>query len=460
MMQVSSKVEGGIVGYLSSLGPEVLESLYEDVFTASTVFRSLPALAKQYILRLATLPRCEGSLRIPSSIVHSWRQSSPLAMDEHVQALVKVKSLRILVPLDDCFVFDATFHSALASSIFGSASTASVDAMSIPKNPPTAEEIAEHSKTRWETLLHYIVGSKEVKAPSDAMKRLLFQIKLLTKAEGRGKSNSITREGYNFLFSDLHSQLWVVLIGYIGNLEKQKLDRPQVLRFMFRLGFLGLGQSYSKKTLTDAQKIIVHDLVEFGVLYHQKVTSSRFYITPLALFLSSKSASEGTEERSVESKGFIVVETTFKVFAYTTSHLQKSLLKLFLHIQFSLPNVVVAKITKNSIKRAIAYGITSAQIIGFLELNGQLIDTKKVQVPSNVVDQIRLWEQEGNRLKMQRSSCLSHFSSLEEYESCLAFAKENGFLLFVVEGKQEIFVTAEGLLKMKSRISEWRPEMS
>ena len=42
----------------------------------------------------------------------------------------------------------------------------------------------------------------------------------------------------------------------------------------------------------------------------------------------------------------MIVETTFKVYAYTTSAFQLSLLNLFLRFDYHLPNLLVASITK------------------------------------------------------------------------------------------------------------------
>ncbi len=49
---------------------------------------------------------------------------------------------------------------------------------------------------------------------------------------------------------------------------------------------------------------------------------------------------------------FFVVETNFRVLAYTTSLLYKALLKLFIRVEYIFPDLVVGTLTRKSLQRA------------------------------------------------------------------------------------------------------------
>jgi hypothetical protein len=64
--------------YLAGLGQEVLSELYKDEFTTIAVFRSLPEVAKQYIMRVLFLDE-------PTAIgtIQQWARSSEDALRMH-----------------------------------------------------------------------------------------------------------------------------------------------------------------------------------------------------------------------------------------------------------------------------------------------------------------------------------------------------------------------------------------
>jgi transcription initiation factor TFIIH subunit 4 len=66
-------------------------------------------------------------------------------------------------------------------------------------------------------------------------------------------------------------------------------------------------------------------------------------------------------------KGYVIVETNYRVYAYTDSKLQISLLALFTELLYRFPNVTVGVITRDSIRQALRGGITAKQIISYLE---------------------------------------------------------------------------------------------
>lgn len=67
------------------------------------------------------------------------------------------------------------------------------------------------------------------------------------------------------------------------------------------------------------------------------------------------------------SSANVIVESNFKVYAYTDSILYRAILKLFMRVDYILPNLFVGMLTRESLKKAFKKKITTAQIMNFLE---------------------------------------------------------------------------------------------
>ena len=187
------------------------------------------------------------------------------------------------------------------------------------------------------------------------------------------------------------------------------MDPVDVLSFLFTLGSLELGISYSTSNLTPTQQQMLEDLADFGIIYRRTPESTRYYPTRLATTLNSdapalpnsslmattttSTTGDNTTTQQIE-KGYVIVETNYRLYAYTNSPLLISILSLFSTLQTRYPNLITAKITKPSIQSAIASGITSAQIIEYLTTHAHPILRRQAHgpvLPPTVVDQIRLW---------------------------------------------------------------------
>lgn len=78
-------------------------------------------------------------------------------------------------------------------------------------------------------------------------------------------------------------------------------------------------------------------------------------------------ATVGADDDQEQDKGHIVVETNYRVYAYTDSNLQVALLALFTELLYRFPNLVVGVLTRDSVRQALRGGITAEQIISYLE---------------------------------------------------------------------------------------------
>ncbi len=228
------------------------------------------------------------------------------------------------------------------------------------------------------------------------------------------------------------------------------MDSVDVLSFLFMLGSLELDQDYSLATLTPTQVQMLDDLRDYGIIYRRDSSAPSFYPTRLATTLTSdagafRSVSAGFDsvmKRSSEGKGFVVVETNYRIYAYTSSPLQIAVLALFTRLSTRYPNMVSGRISRESIRRAIAMGITSDQIISYLSTHAHPQMRKSTPIlPPTVVDQIRLWQIEGERMKATPGFLFKEFVSLEDYQGPCTYAEEIGVLVWKSDHKRMFFVT-------------------
>src|SRR4051812_42764965 len=199
------------------------------------------------------------------------------------------------------------------------------------------------------------------------------------------------------------------------------MDPVEMLSFLFMLGSLEFGKAYSTQNLTPTQKHMLEDLNDFGIVSRENSTDARFYPTRLATTLTSSDTmallNDAGSITSRGGRGYIVLETNHRLYAYTSSPLQVAVLNLFVKLTGRQSNFIAGKLTKDSVQRAISFGITSDQIISYLSTNahGQLKKNKTV-LPPTVIDQIRLWQIEGDRMLATPGFLLKQFSSPQEYK--------------------------------------------
>jgi transcription initiation factor TFIIH subunit 4 len=332
----------------------------------------------------------QGSM-IPLKSVESWvAYGDTRAKPAHLNAISRLVALHVIdydkEKLE--FVLNSSFRERLLDAVvsFGMVDSSEggqqQDAEARSVIPIPVNELEEYAKLSWERLLHFIIGVKKFPEEMEManMIQLLCKLGVLSADSGSSGNYSIGKEGYKFLFKDLHSQLWTLLIGYLDNCTDE-VTRTELLTFIFRLGFLRIGKDYSRRTMKKSENNLVIELWNLGLLYMKKKNSSRFFVTPLAKFLTTRAGTgvglnidtgvsvSNPEETEEKERGFIIIETSFKFYAYTNSELQKTLIKLFVNVQALLPNMIVGKITKKSIRKAISMGISSSEILHYMETN-------------------------------------------------------------------------------------------
>ncbi|MBN3321746.1 TF2H4 factor, partial [Atractosteus spatula] len=171
-------------------------------------------------------------------------------------------------------------------------------------------------------ILHFMVGSPSA-AVSQDLAQLLTQAGLMRSEAG--DAPCITSAGFQFLLLDTASQLWYFTLQYLKTAQARSMDLVEILSFLFQLSFSTLGRDYSVEGMSDSLLTFLQHLREFGLVFQRKRKSRRYYPTRLAITLASGVTATAVD---AHSSGFIVVETNYRVYAYTGQPVEGALMSL------------------------------------------------------------------------------------------------------------------------------------
>jgi len=203
---------------------------------------------------------------------------------------------------------------------------------------------------------------------------------------------------------------------------------------------------------------VAHPQVTLGLVYMRKLNSKRYYTTPLAIRLLSCAAHA---EAGPSQRGFLVLETNFRLYSYTDSPLWVQVISEFAELLYQLPNLVVAQVTRESVLRAVDSGVSTQQIVHFLERNAHpLMAALTPILPETVVDQMRLWAAERDRLRAAPARLYESFVSLAVFDEAEQYARDIGVHLWSrreqVPTKCALVVAADAHDRMKSFLKSQR----
>lgn len=496
-MSSSNLFKHTVIGHLEELDDTIQSRLYEAPATCLSIFRLLPPMAKFYIMTMLFYEK-----PVPLKDLDKW--CKPSARKFQWESLERMKSLH-LIELDNSGQFirlHPTFRNNFRDCLTGSQASNSFGNLdtSIDKHQVDLKFLDTFASTKWETILHYMVGTELTVTPSRSVLKLLKLGGLMEGNSDDPRDLKITNVGFQFLLQDINAQIWTLLLQYLNLTLELQMDAVDVLNFIFMLGSLELGKSYSVAALSETQVEMLSDLRDYGLVYQRSANSTRFYPTRLATTLTSDSnslqtpstaidkassdaVSDSTGDTSKQMQGSIIVETNFKIYAYTQSPLEIAILNLFVHPKTRFSNMVLGQITRESIRNALYNGITADQVIKFLETHAhpqmRLLAQEKLDkkiefdasnnintaagggnvaqqsdktaqhrleiLPPNVVDQIKLWQLELDRIQTFDGYLFKEFSNQREYEILRNYANEIGVLLWSDDKLKLFFVTKEGL---------------
>ena len=502
-MSSSNLFKATVNEHLEGLPKQVQSRLYEAPATCLSIYRLLPPIAKFYIMTMLFY-------ETPVALKDLDKWCKPTSRKFQFDSLKRLRALHIIeedssgshIRLHPTFRqnFRDCLTGSQARNAFGNLST-TPDEQSV-----SIKFLDSFALQKWESILHFMVGTELSVTPSNSVLSLLKLGGLMEGTNKGGNRLNITNSGFQFLLQDINAQIWTLLLQYLNLTQDLNMDPVDVLNFIFILGSLELGKGYTVSSLSETQISMLADLRDYGLIYQRSENSERFYPTRLATTLTSDSAAlkspsmameqalesttETEEQQNLASnsnQGTIILETNFKIYAYTNSPLEIAILNLFVHLKTRFSNMVCGQITRESIRNALYNGITADQIIKFLEThahsqmkilakerldkkiefdtsnnintaggapqsqmmtneNGTTVAQHKLEVlPPTVVDQIKLWQLELDRIQTFEGYLFKDFASQQEFEALSNYASEIGVLLWSNKSKMKFFVTKDGI---------------
>ncbi|OQO10826.1 hypothetical protein B0A48_04127 [Cryoendolithus antarcticus] len=451
--------------YLESLPGTTFTRLYAQPSTALAVFRRmLPHLAKTIVMAMLYMP---GPFAVAD--LETWVKPDVESVKARDQAISVLQRLRIL--FDDrgdgrkaaglAYVLAPQFAQALRRALTGGGEHGSFGVPATVRPQDGQEKVSISfldtlARRQWEAILYFVVGSASAslvgEVPvSEGTKALLERGGFVSR---HGKRIAITKQGFEFVLQEINAQIWTFLIVYLEMAPQLQMDPIEVLAFLFTLGSLELGTPYSTATLTSTQHQMLEDLSDFGLIHRPPSTPSLYYPTRLATTLTSDASALPNSSLSPQAtsttqpapgssdKGYIILETNYRLYAYTSSPLLISILSLFAKLKTRYPNLTTAKLTQSSIKSAIQSGITADQIILYLTTHSHPVIRNQTPIlPPTVVDQIRLWQLQDERMKSSEGFLIKDLGSEADFEAAVRYAEALGVLKKVFRGKGWFFVS-------------------
>ncbi|CAI4861724.1 CRB_1a_G0054860.mRNA.1.CDS.1 [Saccharomyces cerevisiae] len=390
-------------------------------------------------------------------------------------AIKSMKSLHLLIPNKSSGTLminlNPTFKISLRNALTGGEVQNSFGVV-VEENVVSLDLLDEYSANKWETILHFMVGTPLAKIPSEKVLNLLKHSKLMEEVNSTGEFK-ITNEGFQFLLQEINSQLWTLLLQYLKNDRNVQNGFSRCLHFIFMLGALEVGKAYKIDALSETQRIIFDADFRYqdnqiclnamdSVLRQNREEPSVNEDGANGKSTTDITTSDDLNKAGLKNQdipdGSLIVETNFKIYSYSNSPLQIAVLSLFVHLKARFVNMVLGQITRESIRRALTNGITADQIIAYLETHAhpqmrRLAEEKlekkleldpnckePLQVlPPTVVDQIRLWQLELDRVITYEGSLYSDFETSQEYNLLSKYAQDIGVLLWKDDKKKKFF---------------------
>jgi len=471
--------------YLERLPATSLRRLYQQPSSVFAVNRRiLDPLSQEIVQCILYIPE-------PIPLAHIDMRIAPgakMARDKAISALRSLHIIQISPPGKDRqqeVQLTTNFKNSMRLALEGGGDHNSFGVPStLPVDPTiTIPHLDHYCRRKWEDILHYVVSSVNAGGtryaggsggPSHRVKELLQTGRLVQVSGGDPKTArvTITQAGFTFLLQEASHQVWNLLLLLLHTAEAAgdsgTMDPISMLSFLFMLGCLELGRAYDPGALPAMSRDMLPVLVDLGLIYIPKDTQ-QFFPTRLATTLLSDSSpirsisrgfdaavagtsndasSIGAAAAATERKG-IFVETNYKLYAYTSDPLQIAVLSLFTKLLSRFPNMITGELTRESIRRAISCGITADQVIHYLAAHAHEEMHKTAAkngmsgpLPPTVMDQIRLWQLETERMSQTNGYLFKELDTREQYLALVGYAQEIAILKWK-DDRQMLFVVTK-----------------
>ena len=491
--------DGAFVEFLAALDARALDALYErSPWAVLASLRACDAVGKQLALRLAHA----GERGVARGEIDRWCVDDAGGGAAVDRALVRLRRARAIEDAEAegggdgdgdggggggggsggrrvrmKRAFAAHVRNALERGFVGleggegGAADGEATGAETEGKVPDRATLNAYAKSKWEDLLLTLTGASDAFAKPGARvsgrldAQALFRAAGLAAEEGSKKTSAsagrgrlrnvgVTAKGFRFLLTTAQEQIWVLLTQYVRDSRESSTN---AISFLLRLTFQRPGRAYLMTgILSDTEQDVVKDLTHLGLLYTFEAKKKWYYVpTLLSSGLSGGFASDDGENRAVSAEGHVIVETNYRVYAYTTSLVEMEILRLFTRADYRLPNLYVGMLTRESVQNALRSGVDAEQIVAYLRAHAhKQVRKKKPSVPSTVCDQIRLWARDMQRVRADDCVLYCDFPPVGGfYDAVVAEATKRGALLWRDDVGRKLTVRATAHESMKSVVA-------
>ncbi|ELA41728.1 uncharacterized protein VICG_01232 [Vittaforma corneae ATCC 50505] len=299
------------------------------------------------------------------------------------------------------------------------------------------EKIAEE---KIHSILEYIASDSSINLAG--VQDILFYCEL------KDTLQQITNKGFEFLLLARKDQLWFLIVNAIKYHSRDSLEESEM--------FISLAEILMKRRcgpyICSSFSSWHSFLDSIGVLFVISQDNNLvFYVNnsvlydkvPLADSAMTHHGTAGIDDIydidytkpnipiNKASNKFIVLETNFKIYAYTSTAYDKSVLSLFSKTVYVFPNLIKACFDEESLLSAFNKGITAKQIIKYLQEHSE-------EVPKNIVNQISIWEHRQHRIRARNGYLYHDFIHLSDFHRVLRYVESKGGLIYRDEVKRMI----------------------
>lgn len=240
-------------------------------------------------------------------------------------------------------------------------------------------------------------------------------------------SEQITNNGFEFLLKNKKDQLWIFLINSIKYFSKDYNNEKNLLLILMEIVMKDNLKVY-ECDINDQNLIRWYTFFDaIGIFYILGEENGRmsFILNNIDLFDNNDNLTDNNKEK------YLILETNFKIYAYTAQSYEKSVLSLFSKTICTFPNMIKACLDEESIVKAFNRGITAKQIIKYLNDYSSF-------VPVNMINQIEIWERKQHRITLSNGYLYHDFIHLSDYLKLLKFIEHRGALIYKDEQKRII----------------------
>ena len=385
-----------------------LSVVYSEEAVVLTVFQQLTELEKTFVFKLLLIDR-----PIKEQLFAFWTVP-PI----HQSAIASLLAIGILTEqaADSSFDLHCNFRGILVKSIKShcveqNSFESSVWTLLNHEVTTTSSSPPILGETKWHSLLERTITASPLLAPDSDIDRVILRL-------GFG-SNPTPPDAYRFVLADVTTQLWTLISEFILLIERQReagglTAVAEVLKVIAGVMLIAnsgssSSSSSSKTFALVSQNILVKRTVQFlqDLDCIRPLSEGNPFQKPVLALGSTAPAlfhqAQSRQDLLIGAK--LIVDSNMHVTAYTRSNLQVKLISLFCEVHRVMGPVLAGVLTRSSVQKAIdGGGVSSDNIIKFL--SGNLHPKCGDKLPNNVSLQIRLWEADCPRNRLQIEPCV------------------------------------------------------